>query len=383
MRWLAIRQATPNPERAQDPPLPRQLILNEARARIDAAVGSDIGFTERLVWFWSNHFCISADKVISMLGPYEREAIRPNVLGHFGDMLLAVESHPGMLIYLDNVQSIGPNSIAGINRDKGLNENLAREILELHTLGVRTGYTQDDVTSFAKVITGWTWTGVAADPEHGGEFVFNKRMHEPGEQTVVGKHYPDTGVEQGRAVLRDLARQPATATHLAYKLARYFVADEPPQPLVEKLAASYRDTDGDLKEMAKTLIAAPEAWEPQRTKLKPPSEWVVSTLRLTGAKPAIPRVLQAQASLGEPLWRPPAPNGFPDQASAWIDGLSRRLDIASEFSSRIADNLEPEELLEAGLGTLASMQTRQTIARAESRAQALTMLLMAPEFLRR
>ncbi|MGZ5894761.1 MAG: DUF1800 domain-containing protein [Xanthobacteraceae bacterium] len=375
--------AVPNPERAQEPPLPRQLFLNEATARVDAAVGADIGFAERLVWFWSNHFCISADKITSMAGPYEREAIRANTLGRFTDLLLAVDNHPAMLFYLDNTDSIGPNSVAGINRDRGLNENLAREILELHTLGVRSGYTQTDVTSFAKVITGWTWIGFGADPDHGGEFVFNKRLHEPGEQTVVGKVYPDTGVEQGRAVLRDLAHHPATAAHLAYKLARYFLADEPPQPLVEKLAATYRDTDGDLKEMAKALVTAPEAWEPQRTKLKPPSEWVISTLRLTGAKPAIPRILQAQASLGEPLWRPPAPNGFPDQASAWIDGLSRRLDIASEFSSRIPDNLEPAELLDAGLGPLASTQTRQTIARAESRAQALTMLLMAPEFLRR
>ncbi len=145
------------PQPPNQPPLPQQLILNEAKARFDAAAGAEIGFVERLVWFWSNHFCISADKIVGMAAPYEREAIRPHVLGRFADLLLAVEGHPAMLFYLDNVESMGPNSIAGINRDKGLNENLARETLELHTLGVRSGYTQTDVTSFAKVLTGWTW----------------------------------------------------------------------------------------------------------------------------------------------------------------------------------------------------------------------------------
>ena len=152
-------------------PLPRQLFRNEARARIDAAIDAEIGFVERLVWFWSNHFCVNADTTV-MAGGYEREAIRPHVLGRFSDMLLAVEGHPAMLLYLNNAQSIGPNSVAGINRDKGLNENLAREILELHTLGVRTVYTQADVTNFAKVLTGWTILPTATNPDHGGEFVF-------------------------------------------------------------------------------------------------------------------------------------------------------------------------------------------------------------------
>src|SRR6516165_7287736 len=193
----------PNPGPAQNqqnqqPQLPALLVQNEAKVRIEAAVAADIGFVERLVWFWSNHFCVSADKILSMAGAYEREAIRPHVLGPFGDMLAAVESHPAMLYYLDNAESIGANSIAGINRDKSLNENLAREILELHTLGVRSGYSQADVTSFANVLTGWTFFNVGA-PGHGGEFVFFKRFHEPGEQVVLGKRYPDTGVDQGRA----------------------------------------------------------------------------------------------------------------------------------------------------------------------------------------
>jgi len=207
----------------QKPPLPQQIVLNEAKARFDAATGANIGFVERLVWFWSNHFCVSADKDVAMAGAYEREAIRSHVLGRFADLLLAVESHPAMLFYLDNVESMGADSIAGINRDKGLNENLARETLELHTLGVRSGYSQPDVTSFANGLTGWTWVR-PDDPNHGGEIVFMRRLHQPGDQVVLGKRYSDTGLDQGRAVLADLARHPAAVHHIAEKLARHFVA---------------------------------------------------------------------------------------------------------------------------------------------------------------
>ena len=365
----------------QQPELPAQLIQNEARVRMDAALGAQIGFVERLVWFWSNHFCISADSILSMAGAYEREAIRPHVLGRFVDMLTAVESHPAMLFYLDNAESIGPNSVAGINRDKGLNENLAREAMELHTLGVRSGYTQADVTNFAKVLTGWTFIGTGV-PVHGGEFVFFNRFHEPGEQIVLGKSYADTGIEQGRAVLADLARHPATAGHIGEKLARHFVADEPPPALVAKLEKSFRDSDGNLKEVAKTLVTAEESWTPRRTKLKRPFAWNIAALRLTGAQGVVGRFMSGQRLLGEPLWRPPAPNGFPDYQSAWIDGLSERLDIANNFASRVAERLDPIALIEQGLGPLASAETRQTIARAESRTQALALLLMAPDFLR-
>ena len=373
---------TPAPAQPPQPQLPGQLIQNEAKVRFEAAIGAEIGFVERLVWFWSNHFCISADKIISMAGAYEREAIRPHVLGRFADMLLAVEGHPAMLFYLDNTTSMGANSVAGVNRDKGLNENLAREILELHTLGVRTGYSQADVTRFANVLTGWTWIGLG-EPSHGGEFIFVKRLHEPGEQIVLDKHYPDTGVEQGRAVLADLARHPATAKHVAQKFARHFVADEPPPSLVAKIEKSFNDTEGNLKELAKTLVNADESWTPQRTKLKRPSEWITGALRLTGTPWAIGRLMGGQTLMGEPLWRPPAPNGYPDYESAWIDGLAQRLDIANEFGSRLPGSTDPLALLDSGLGPLASAETRNTIARAESRAQALALLFMAPEFLRR
>jgi uncharacterized protein (DUF1800 family) len=361
----------------------RETFRAEASARFTAALGAELGFAERLVWFWSNHFCVSADKVPSFAGSYEREAIRTHVLGRFVDMLLAVEAHPGMLFYLDNWASIGPNSVAGINRTRGLNENLAREILELHTLGVRTGYSQDDVTQFAKVLTGWSFTG-AQNPEHGGEFLFVRRMHEPGPQTVLGKSYPQPDIEQGRAVLNDLAHHSATAQHIAFKLARHFVADEPPPALIERLAQTFRSSDGNLKEMARVLVTSPEAWDMARGKLKSPGEWIVASLRAAGAQqPKIERLLQTHNLLGQPLWRPPAPKGFSDEEGAWIDGLASRLDIANTFSSRIAEVLDPPALVDEVLGPLASAETRQTIARAESRTQAFTMLLMSPEFQRR
>jgi len=365
------------------PPLPQRIFLAEAQARLDAAIHAEIGLVERLVWFWSNHFCILADKVQGRAGGYEREAIRPHVLGHFVDMLLAVESDPAMLVYLDNAQSIGPNSVAGINRERGLNENLAREILELHTLGVRTVYSQDDVTNFAKILTGWTLLQQPSDPVHGGEFVFNKLMHEPDPQTVIGKTYPDTGAEQGRAVLRDLARHPTTAKHVAQKLARHFISDQPPPALVERLARRFLDSDGYLKEMAKVLVTAPEAWNGEQAKLKRPGEWVVAVLRCTGAPVEIGRILQAENLLAEPLWRPPAPKGFSDDNAAWIDGLAQRLDIANQFAQRFANRIDVADVLESSLGPLASPETRGAIARAESRTQALALLLMAPEFQRR
>jgi uncharacterized protein (DUF1800 family) len=369
-------EAVPNPG--------RQIYLNEAKARIDAALGSEIGFAERLVWFWSNHFCISADKIQSMSGAYEREAVRPHLLGRFQDMLAAVESHPAMLFYLDNTVSIGPNSVAGINRTRGLNENLAREILELHTLGVRSVYTQEDVVRFANVLTGWTLLPAADNPDHGGEFVFNRRLHEPGAQTILGKVYSEGGVEQGKAVLNDLASHPATAKHVAGKLARYFVADEPPPTLVERLARTFQDTAGNLKEVAKALVASDEAWSLPPSKLKRPSEWVTAMVRAGGGTTADPRRFTAgQATLGEPLWRPPSPKGYADDEASWIDGMGQRLDIAHTYAERVAGALDPRFVIDSVLEATVSATTTEAVVRAESRQQALALLFMSPEFQRR
>src|SRR4051794_27973539 len=380
----ATMAAVPPPAEPATPSPPVQNVNREIKARIDAAMGAEIGFAERLVWFWSNHFCVSADVVNNMAGGYEREAIRAHVLGRFGDMLLAAESHPAMLFYLDNFRSVGPMSVAGLINKTGLNENLARETLELHTLGVRTVYTQDDVFRFAKTITGWTFRPLATDPDHGNEFLFNARLHEPGPQTILGKTYPEGGVEQGRAVLADLARHPATAAHVSLKLARHFTSDEPPPALTERLSKRFLETEGDLKELAKTLIEAPETWDEQRVKLKRPSEWLISTWRAIGtAPPEARRILDSHAYLGERFWRPPAPQGFPDVQSAWLDGLAQRLDIANRIAELVVERIEPSALVETTLGPLASADTRQAIARADSRQQAITLALMAPEFQRR
>jgi uncharacterized protein (DUF1800 family) len=368
--------AVPDPGRA--------IYLEEARVRIAAALGTEIGFVERLVWFWSNHFCVSSNKIRSMSGAYEREAIRPNVLGRFTDLLLAAEGHPAMLFYLDQTVSMGANSTAGINRTRGLNENLAREILELHTLGVQTGYTQDDVISFANVLTGWTLVPPGDNPEHGGEFTFNPRLHEPGAQKVLGKSYEDETVEQGRAVLRDLATNPATATHVATKLARHFITDAPPPTLVESMAKTFLATGGDLKEVARTMVSASEAWTGPPAKLKRPSEWVVGMVRATGLTQADPaRFTDGQALLGEPLWRPPSPKGFPDDEASWIDGMGRRLDVANNFAERLSGRVDPQDVIETVLGSSVSSEVKQAVGRAESRQQALVLLFMSAEFQRR
>ncbi len=372
----AAAEAVPDPG--------RQIYLDEAKLRTEAALAAPIGFTERLVWFWSNHFCISADKIRSMSGAYEREAIRPHALGRFADMLLAVEGHPAMLFYLDNLASMGANSVAGINRNRGLNENLARETLELHTLGVRTGYTQDDVISFANTLTGWTWVPPYSSPDHGGEFAFNARMHQPGAQTVLGKRYEQEDIEQGRAVLRDLAVHPATAIHIATKLARHFVADAPPPALVESIAKAFRESDGDLKETAKAMVAAPQSWSLPPTKLKRPGEWVVAMVRSTGITTVDPeRYLGGVALLGEPLWSPSSPKGFPDDEASWLDGIGRRLDISNAFAEREADKVDPNEIIETVLASGVSGEVKQAVGQAETRQQALSLLFMSTEFLRR
>src|SRR4051794_20497780 len=250
----------------------------EALARLQRAVLADCGFTERLVAFWSNHFCISATKgelARMWAGAFEREAIRPHVLGRFADMLKAVEQHPAMLFFLDNQQSLGPDSRAGINRQRGLNENLAREIMELHTLGVNGGYTQDDVTSLARIITGWTFAGRQGQLGVPGSFAFNVNAHQPGPQMLLGRTYEPTGLAQGEAALADIARHPSTANFIATKFVRHFVADEPPPALVARLRDVFIKTDGDLKALATALVDSDEAWKAPLTKMRSPYDFLV------------------------------------------------------------------------------------------------------------
>jgi len=372
-----------------EPPPPQKLFRAEAMARVQRAVNAPVGFVERLVHFWSNHFCVSAAKgglVRACAGSFEREAIRPHVLGRFADMLRAVESHPAMLFYLDNAQSIGPHSPAGQRRQRGLNENLAREILELHTLGVDGGYTQADVTALARIITGWTFAGRDGRIGEPGTFVFFPMAHEPGAHTVLGKSYHAGGVEQGESVLADLARHPATARHIATKLARHFVADEPPATLVDRLAKVFRDSDGDLKALAAALIDADEAWSVALAKMRTPEEFLLASMRAINRVPEDPgAVLGPLYTMGMPLWQPPGPNGWPDTEAAWAspEGMKLRLDVAAAIAGRVKDLINPSELLDAVAGEAASAATRQAVARAESRQQGLGLLLMSPEFQRR
>ncbi len=361
----------------------------EALARFQRAMIADCGFAERLVVFWSNHFCVSANKGQlgrMWAGSFEREAIRPYVLGRFGDMLKAVEQHPAMLFFLDNQQSLGPDSRAGQNRKRGLNENLAREIMELHTLGVGSGYSQDDVTSLARIITGWTFAGREGKLGQPGSFVFNANAHQPGPQRLLGKIYESNGVAQGEAALADIARHPATAKFIATKFARHFVADDPPPALVARLRDVFVKSDGDLKALATALVDSNEAWQAPLSKMRSPYEFLIATDRLLARIPEDPgRYLGGLNVLGQPLWSPAGPNGFPDTNAAWAapEGMKLRLDIAAQISSRLADSIDPRDLLELVAADAASSETRHTVERAETRQQALALLLMSPEFQRR
>ncbi|WP_315835389.1 DUF1800 domain-containing protein [Bradyrhizobium prioriisuperbiae] len=385
--------AGPQVQPAKPAPQPLNVVQKiyraEALARFQRASIAEVGFVERLVTFWSNHFCISTNKgqpAHIWAGAFEREAIRPHVLGRFGDMLKAVEQHPAMLFFLDNQQSVGPASKAGQNRKRGLNENLAREIMELHTLGVGGGYTQEDVTSLARIITGWTYAGRDGKLGAAGAFAFNANAHEPGPQTLLRKSYEDTGLAQGEAALADIARRPATAKFIATKFVRHFVADDPPPALVARLADVFGKTDGDLKAMAVALLEADAAWQAPMTKMRTPYEYLIASGRLLARIPEEPgRILGALSLLGQPLWTPAGPNGFADTNAAWAspEGMKLRLDVAAQFASRIADTVDARELLDIVAGQAASPETRQTVERAESRQQALALLLMSPEFQRR
>ena len=387
----AAASGAPGPEmsarpKQPEPPVGQRQLRADALARFQRAARAEVGFAERLVHFWSNHFCISAAKgplVRVTAGCFEREAIRPHVLGRFSAMLQAVESHPAMLAYLDNALSFGPNSPAGRNRNRGLNENLAREILELHTLGVDGGYTQADVTALARIITGWTFSGREGRLGEPGTFAFFPNGHEPGDHKLLGKVYPAGGVQQGQSALTDLAKHPATARHIAAKLARHFVADEPPPSLVDRLAKVFRETDGDLKAVAIALVDSDEAWATPLAKMRTPEQFLLAALRAIDRMPEDPGALLGPLNvMGMPLWQPPGPNGWPDTVSAWASpkAIKTRLDVAAAIAARVKDLVNPSELLETIAGASASGETRQAIARAESRQQGLALLLMSPEF---
>jgi uncharacterized protein (DUF1800 family) len=353
----------------------------EAHALLAQAVLTEAPFRERLVWFWANHFTVANKTLVTgaTSGAYVREAIRPFVTGKFSEMLLAVMRHPAMINYLNQERSAGPDSQAGERRHLGLNENLARESLELHTVSPASGYTQADVTNYAKILTGWS---VELKQEPVG-FRFRPVLHEPGEINVMGHAWPD-GEQGGVAILQWLGTHPATYRHLAQKLAIHFIADEPRPSDVARIQAALADSSGDLGAAAASVIDMPSAWAPFQ-KLRPPQEWVIAALRAVGADPEkFPNLPGICGGLGQPLFQAPFPIGWPDRAADWAgpEAMLQRVDYAYGLAARFPET-DPAQLGHNTLGALLSAETLGQIKSAGSRRDGLTLLLSSPEFMRR
>lgn len=374
-----------------------QTIGRDIEARIQHAITTPASFGERWVQFWSNHFTMAARsaQTTPFPGTFEREAIRPHVWGRFETLLIAAETHVGMLIYLDQAQSIGPNSQAaqsgaGQRRRAGLNENLAREILELHTLGVNGGYQQADVTEFARALTGWTIAGPRLRRLAGnaqiGEVVFVPALHEPGPRRIMGRSFAASGKNQALDILRFLAGQPVVARQIATKLARHFVADDPPQSLIARLETNFLATQGDLSALAKTLIKSPEAWMPEAGKFKTPNDFLISTMRAGGVASTSTQALRGTfEQLGQAPWRAPSPKGWPDVATEWAapDAILKRIDWSNLAADALGESTHPVRFAEEALGPALRDTTRTAISRAQTARQGLVLALMSPEFQRR
>jgi uncharacterized protein (DUF1800 family) len=342
---------------------------------------TNMPFRERLVWFWANHFTVSllldsaaaGAEMMAVAPAFVREAIRPHVTGRFTDMLLAVMRHPAMLMYLAN-----PHQTNGGDRPD-LNERLARVSLERHTLTRSAGYAQQDVTEYARVLTGWSLDMDGPAPG----FLFREDRHAPGEKTVMGHTYPagETGVLR---LLRWLGEHPHTYRNLAVKLARHFVADDPPASCVDRVATVLAYTGGDLRAAAMAVIALPDAWQPA-TKRRSPMDYVVAVLRAMEIRdyPA-PTFHAALSGLGQGLFAAPTPEGWPDTAAEWSRG--RPPSDTMEWIHRLLPHVlhnDPEVAAQQALGDLVMLETMQQMRCAESRQAALTLLLTAPEFRRR
>jgi len=408
-RQEMIREAATDPNAVFNPVRDAYLPHYRAQvlARAQSAALTARPFAERLVHFWTNHFAVSADKgaIFGVAGTLENEAIRPHVDGRFVDLLTAVEQHPAMIAFLDNQYSVGKDSELALlaarraarpklvspdkpAREFGINENLAREILELHTLGVNGGYTQSDVTTFAQIITGWSIGGgkgrlAGGDP---GRFYFRENLHEPGAKTFLGKTYYEHGRRQGEAVLEDLAGHPATAHFIATKLVRHFVADDPPPAAVERVARAFLKTGGDLPHVYAALIEAPDAWDAEMRKFKTPEDFVFSTLRALNVSPRQPEeVVRSFDLLGQRQYTPGSPAGWPDTSKSWdgSDALMHRVLWASRAAGRYEQGIDPADLAASSLGAYARPETLTALRRASTSSQAVALLLMSPEFQRR
>ena len=361
------------------------------RSTIARALDAADGLRERLVAFWADHFTVLARNKSDIMLPYAmvEDAIRPNLTGHFSDLLTAATLHPAMLNYLDQSQSVGPNSFQGQRREKGLNENLARELMELHTLGVGAGYGQEDVRQMAELLTGVTY-----DPRQGTRF--EPRRAEPGPETVLGVTYDGAGLDPVRAALGDLGRRPETARHIARKLAVHFVSDTPDPDLVAAVQAAFEATGGDLMAVYSALLAHPVAWAAPAQKVRQPVDFVIASLRALGVSGADVMVMQrnlfraklqgGMAEMGQPWKKPRGPDGWPEAAEAWISpqSLATRITWVMQVPQKLVETLpDPVTMMTACLADRASDTLIWAVSRAESLREGVGLVLASAEFNRR
>jgi uncharacterized protein (DUF1800 family) len=400
----------PSPEDQKARRQHARLILEQAQtARIWRALYSPRQLQEVMVDFWYNHFNVFAGKGLDYLwvGAYEEQAIRPHAFGKFRDLLGAVAHHPAMLFYLDNAQNAAPGSKGPNGREDGLNENYARELMELHTLGVNGGYNQGDVIALARILTGWSLVRPAALPEKGSGFVFYPARHDQGTKHFLGQDIAANGEAEGEQALDILAKSPATARHIAFKLAQYFVADQPPEALVDRLAVRFGETDGDILEVLKTLFVSREFRDSAGGKYKTPYRFVLSAVRAAGLPVQNPKpLLNTFARLGQPLYGCPTPDGYRDTEEAWLNpdaGVLRvnfatalaqgklplgaepaasdqppAIKASAETAPVAVDATALDKLLDAALSS--RMRAAMAAAPAELRA---ALLLGGPDFMRR
>ncbi len=383
---LGKAQQTPNRQFAKN------TMQQAVEARLLRATKSDRQLQESMVDFWFNHFNVFSGKGLTRIwvGAYEQEAIRPNTMGRFRDLLEATARHPAMLFYLDNWQNTDPKSPAARGRFQGLNENYARELLELHTLGVEGGYTQQDVIALAKILTGWGFRRAvqpiapAANDENG--FYFDAKRHDFSDKIFLGQTIKGRGIAEVEQALDILAKHPATARRVSHKLAQYFVADQPPKALIDKMAQRFVATDGNIREVLGTLFRSAEFMDSKHynAKFKTPYQYVVSVYRATGSDVSRPGLIQnTLQQLGMPLFGCQTPDGYKNTQAAWLnpDGMTRRLSFATIFSKLPSPSVNAIQLAQT-VGDRFSIQTQQAIAASPPQLRT-AIILGSPEFMSR
>ena len=370
----------------------RSARLDFFQATLARGIETQDGLRERLMLFWADHFTVRAKDAFAtyLVAPYAADAIRPNLTGRFADMLKAVILHPMMLVYLDQTRSMGPNSPAAGRRDRGLNENLARELLELHTIGVNGPYSQDDVRELAELLTGLVWhpdSGFAYDPSHA----------EPGAETVLGVTYGEEAtLDNVLAALDGIAAHPATAQHIARKLAVHFISDTPDPGLVADLAAVFTDTGGDLLALSTALLNHPAAWDPVLHKVKPPFGYLQSALRALGVPGAqvidlnlreTERLLRLPLTVMGQKWEePPGPDGWPEEGAAWVtpQGMAARINWAMTMPERLLPDLpDPRDFVHTALGPTPPEPVLFAAQAAENVTVGIGLILSSSAFQRR